>query len=78
MHARKVEENGSDSTIAAQAVEKFPSIFRQTNRRANQEKAQRWWTTRNYFLSAIETVRGINHCPLVAVLNENAQFVENK
>ena len=56
MDDSKVEENGSDSTIAAQAVEHFPSIFRQTNRKANREKARRWWKTRNDFLSAIVTL----------------------
>ena len=40
--------------IAAQAVEQFPGVFRQINRSANREKARRWWTTRNDFLSAIE------------------------
>ena len=34
----KVEKNGSDSTIAAHAVEQFPDIFRQTSRRTNREK----------------------------------------
>ena len=62
----KMKEYGSDSTIAAQAVEEFPSIFRQTHRRANREKARRWRKIRNDFLSAIETVRNkslsINNC----------------
>ena len=52
-----VEENGSESMIAAQAVEQFPDIFKQTSRSANREKARRWWKTRNDFLSAIETVQ---------------------
>ena len=39
MVARK-EENGSDSTIGVLAVEQLPSVFRQTNRRANREKAR--------------------------------------
>ena len=53
----KVEENPSDSMITAQAVEQFPSTFRQTNRRANREKVLRWWKKRNDFLTAIETLR---------------------
>ena len=51
----QVEENGSDCKIAAQVVDQFPSIFIQTNRRANRENSRRWWKTINDFLSAIET-----------------------
>ena len=51
----EVEENGSDSKTAAQEVDQFSGMFRQTNRKANQEKARRLWKTRNKFLFVIET-----------------------
>ena len=51
----KPEDDGPDTRIAAQAVDQFRNIFKQTNRRANREKARQWWKTRNQFLAAIQT-----------------------
>ena len=34
----EVEENGFDSTIAAQAVEQFPGIFRQTYNKQTEKR----------------------------------------
>ena len=53
----KVEESGTDTRIAAGAIDQFPNTFKQTNRRANREMARQWWKTRNEFLSAIQTSR---------------------
>ena len=73
----KVEENGSDSTIPAQAVEQSPSIFSLISRRAKKEKARRSRKTRNNFFLLSKLCR-INYCRLVVVVNEDALFVEDK
>ncbi len=49
----KIAQDGSEHHIAAKAVQQFPRIFRQTNPRANREKARNWWLTRNHFQSAL-------------------------
>ena len=36
----KVEEDGTEARIAAQAVDQFPNTLKKTNRRANREKAR--------------------------------------
>ena len=53
----KVQEDGTDNRITAETVNQFPNLFKQTNRRANKEKARQCWSTRNEFLSAIRTTR---------------------
>ena len=51
----KVEEVGMDTRIAVQALS---NLFKQNSRRANREKARKWWQPRmNFFLSAIQTPR---------------------
>ena len=49
MNDSKNGREGSDSTIAASAVEQFSIIFRLTNRGTNLENVRRRWKTRNEF-----------------------------
>ena len=71
----KVKDNGSDSTIAAQAVEQFPSTFRHTNRT---EKRRDDSGTQEMIFFLLSKLCGTYHCRLVAPVKEDAQFGEHK
>ena len=55
------EALGNDSRIAARAVNQFPHLFRNPNRRVNREKARDWWVHRATCLTGMATAAGYAH-----------------
>ena len=51
----EVHQCGSEEKIAAKAVDNFPLIFTQRSRKANREKARKWYKFRNEFLQELES-----------------------
>ena len=68
-------ESGTDTRIAAQAVDQFPNIFKQTNWRANREKRDNGGRQKMNFCLRSK-LRETNFCRLLQVVNGEVQFGE--
>ncbi len=50
----QVEAEQNTNSIGSQALDNFPDVFRQTNRRSNRSKANDWFRNREYYLNQHE------------------------